>query len=89
MAAYREAAELADYGPPEERERRTRCPACNAFIPREPTFEGGWMEVDRDYGHDSFDGGWVPQVDRVREWYDPTTDCKRCGRIWLEDELWQ
>jgi len=87
-AAFRDAAELPDWEP-DERERLTHCPKCGAFLPSKPTFEGGIIAVDRDYGYDSPDGRWIPCIETVEEVYEPNTDCGKCGTIYTEMDLWQ
>lgn len=89
MSSYRSAGAYGDdYDPDENPERRVHC-SCGAFLPKKPTFEGGKMEVERDYGEfNPWTDEWGPCVQRDVEWLEPTTDCRKCGRIWSEAELW-
>jgi hypothetical protein len=99
--AYRDAGAYPDeYDPPEERERRTRC-TCGAFLPSRPTCEGGpdvrqWpvTEWRRKEGHtgdepEEFEEAITGFENVEVDWYEPSTDCRKCKRIWTETELWQ
>jgi hypothetical protein len=99
--AYRDAGAFGDdYDPPAESERRTRC-TCGAFLARKPTSAGGpdrrqipiteWRRIEGHTGDDPEDFEEVVTgfEDVEVGWYEPSTDCRKCKRIWTESELWQ
>jgi hypothetical protein len=96
--AYREAGAFCDEHDPDYPERRNRC-TCGAFLPAKPTYEGGpikratpiieWRLPEGADPEDPYD--WeeiITGVDEWEDWEDASTDCKRCHRLWTEQELW-